>query len=246
VSSAAAVTSARHPEPVAGSNPVVVIAHEYALCRDILDVACVQGRLTVAANCATRETLLRRCAETHPDVVVVSDPFHGPIDQLVDTLLADGVRVIVLTGDQSPERLSHLLIRGVQGYMLHDTSPSEVATGVHAVARGAVAINHTVATMLVQQWRRLRENAMTTGTTGTRGLTPRETEVLAAMVEGLPTKSIARRLGVAFKTIENHKIRIFEKLGVRTHAQAVSVAVHHGLVPPLATEALAVPDPAGV
>ncbi len=234
------------PEPVAGSNPVVVIAHEYALCRDILDVACVQGRLTVAANCATKETLLRRCAETPPDVVVVSDPFHGPIDQLVDTLLGDGIRVIVLTGDQSPERLSHLLIRGVQGYMLHDTSPSEVATGVHAVARGAVAINHTVATMLVQQWRRLRENAMTTGTTGTRGLTPPRNRS-AGGDGGGPADQIDRPPArVAFKTIENHKIRIFEKLGVRTHAQAVSVAIHHGLVPPVTMEPLAVPDRAGV
>jgi len=240
------VTTPKQTDPAGGSIPVVVIAHEYALCRDILAVACVQGRLTVAASCPTKETLLRRCAETHPDVVVVSDPLHGPIDELVDKLLADGIRIIVISGDQSPERLSHLLIRGVQGYMLHDTSPSEVATGVHAVARGAVAINHTVATMLVNQWRRLRENAMTTGTGGTRGLTPRETEVLAAMVEGLPTKSIARRLGVAFKTIENHKIRIFEKLGVRTHAQAVSVAIHHGLVPPVTPEQLAVPDRAGV
>ena len=50
------------------------------------------------------------------------------------------------------------------------------------------------------------------------------------MTEGLATKTIARRLGVASKTIENHKIRIFQKLGVRSQAQAVSVAIGHGLV----------------
>ena len=50
------------------------------------------------------------------------------------------------------------------------------------------------------------------------------------MVEGLSTKAIARRLGVAYKTVENHKIRVFEKLRVRTHAQAVSVAIEHQLV----------------
>jgi LuxR family maltose regulon positive regulatory protein len=54
--------------------------------------------------------------------------------------------------------------------------------------------------------------------------------VLEAMVEGLSTKAIARRLGVAYKTVENHKIRVFEKLQVRTHAQAVSVAIGHQLV----------------
>ncbi len=50
------------------------------------------------------------------------------------------------------------------------------------------------------------------------------------MVEGLSTKAIARRLGVAYKTVENHKIRDFEKLQVRTHAHAVSVAIGRQLV----------------
>jgi DNA-binding NarL/FixJ family response regulator len=55
--------------------------------------------------------------------------------------------------------------------------------------------------------------------------------VLKAMAEGLAAKGIARRLGVATKTVENHKVRVFDKLGVRNHAQAVSVAITHGLIP---------------
>ena len=51
-----------------------------------------------------------------------------------------------------------------------------------------------------------------------------------AMAEGMATKTIARHLGVAIKTVENHKIRIFDKLGVRTQAHAVSVAIGHGLL----------------
>jgi hypothetical protein len=62
------------------------------------------------------------------------------------------------------------------------------------------------------------------------------------MVEGLAAKAIAKRLGVATKTVENHKIRIFDKLGVRTHAQAVSVTISQGL---LATTSLLVADDVG-
>src|SRR5436305_1144934 len=61
-------------------------------------------------------------------------------------------------------------------------------------------------------------------------LTPRELDVLEAMSDGLATKAIASRLGVATKTVENHKVRIFDKLGVRTQAQAVSLAIGHGLL----------------
>ncbi len=49
------------------------------------------------------------------------------------------------------------------------------------------------------------------------------------MAEGLAAKAIASRLGVALKTVENHKIRVFNKMGVRTQAQAVSVAFALGL-----------------
>jgi DNA-binding CsgD family transcriptional regulator len=61
-------------------------------------------------------------------------------------------------------------------------------------------------------------------------LTVREHDVLVAMADGLPAKSIARRLGMAVKTVENHKIRIYDKLGVRTQAHAVAVAIGQGLL----------------
>jgi len=50
------------------------------------------------------------------------------------------------------------------------------------------------------------------------------------MAEGLPAKAIAKRLGVALKTVESHKIRLFDKLGARTQAHAVSIAMGYGLV----------------
>ena len=52
------------------------------------------------------------------------------------------------------------------------------------------------------------------------------------MADGLSAKAVGKKLGVAVKTVENHKIRIFEKLQVHTQAHAVSVAVSHGLLAP--------------
>ena len=85
------------------------------------------------------------------------------------------------------------------------------------------------ATTILDQWRRLR-NEPEAAVERRATLTAREQDVLEAMVDGLATKAIARRLGVAPKTIENHKLRVFDKLGVRTHAHAVSVALAHGLI----------------
>lgn len=64
------------------------------------------------------------------------------------------------------------------------------------------------------------------------GLTPRELEVLRLMAEGLTTKTIARTLGIAFKTASCHRSRILEKIGVSSTVSAVMWAIRNGIVEP--------------
>jgi DNA-binding NarL/FixJ family response regulator len=209
----------------------VVVAHEDSLPRDIIARACAQRHnLRVVGCIATGGEIRTSCLGSPPHVVVASDSISAQFDEVVDALLAVGTRIVVICTNPSLERVIHLLELGVHGVMLDDSSPQEIATGVQAVARGGVALNPTVAVTLVQHWSRLRQDLARSDARIGRSLTPRESEVLEAMVEGLSTKAIARRLGVAYKTVENHKIRVFEKLQVRTHAQAVSVAIGHQLV----------------
>lgn len=210
--------------------PTVLLAEDDVLVREILRAACADRDLRVTGEATSAEALVFLCAETHPDVTVTGDCLGDkPIETVMDTLLDLGTRVIVISADPSPERLTSILESGASGYLFYDAAPEEVVAGVLAVARGAAALNPTVAGAILHQWRRLRMEG-TLGSRGSSELTPRESEVLAAMAEGLATKSIARSLGIAPKTIENHKIRVFEKLGVRTQAEAVTVAIGYGLV----------------
>ena len=209
----------------------VVVAHEDSLPREIIGRACAQRHNLRVVECvATGGDIMRSCLSSPPDVVVASDSICGEFDEVIDALLAVGTRVVVICTNPTLEQVIHLLELGVHGLMFDDSSPLEIATGVQAVARGGVALNPTAAMTLVQHWSRLRQDLVRSDARIGRSLTPRESEVLEAMVEGLSTKAIARRLGVAYKTVENHKIRVFEKLQVRTHAHAVSVAIEHQLV----------------
>ena len=106
----------------------------------------------------------------------------------------------------------------------------EVAKGVLSVARGEIAMNPAVASTVVHQWRGLRDQPLRLGQRAAPVLTPRELDVLAAMADGLSGKAIAARLGVALKTVENHKIRVFDKLGVRNSAELVRYAMRKRLV----------------
>jgi DNA-binding NarL/FixJ family response regulator len=210
--------------------PRVVIAHDDDLVRDVLRPACARGGVVVVGEAETYDELLFCCAGAKPEVAVVADRL-GPtmVEEALPSLLCTGVKVIVLSADPSPERLSRLMAKDLCGYLSHDAGPEEVVNAILAVARGEVAVNPEVLGTILHQWRRLRSQPISVGARRRPVLTPRELDILAAMSDGLAAKAIAIRLGVALKTVENHKIRIFEKLGVRSHAHAVSVALAYGL-----------------
>jgi DNA-binding NarL/FixJ family response regulator len=213
------------------AGPTVLLADADVLSRDILRLACARQEIEVIAEVDTTIELRVLTRALEPAVVITADCLgEDPIDPVLPDILGTGAKVVVVSADPSSDRLANLLADGVSGYLLHDAAPDEVAAGVHAVARGAAVLNPTAAAMILNQWRRLRSSPAAVRRRPS-ALTPRETDVLAALVDGLPTKAIANRLSMANKTVENHKIRIFDKLGVRTQAHAVTVALSNSLVP---------------
>ena len=192
----------------------------------------LRGDITVVAETPSLDELLELCETEAPDVVVTnSDLDGGVIDGHVRALTEAGSRVVVLTLDPSPERLTAVLAAGVCGYLLREVNPEAVVDAVLAVANGDIALHPVAASTVVDQWRRMRDNVGGGAVANERLiLTPREVDVLTAMADGLSTKGIARRLGVAVKTVENHKTRVFDKLGVRTQAHAVATAIGQGLL----------------
>jgi DNA-binding NarL/FixJ family response regulator len=213
-----------------GTEITVALADRSALVRNMVDAVCERYGLRVVGEASTSWQLVALCQTRRPDVVVAdSDLGDGPIEGCIDRVLATDAKVVILCDDASPERLTGLLERGVSGYLLHDSSPDHVGEGLLAVAGGAAALHPTVTNTILKQWRRLRQ-AGSPSLSPRSSLTPRELDVLSAMADGLATKAIATKLGVALKTVENHKVRIFDKLGVRTQAEAVSLAIGHSLV----------------
>lgn len=207
----------------------VVIADRNPFLRALLTRLCMNAGHVVLGEAADSDGLLELVRSARPDVVITDvDLEDGPIEPILPLIQGTGHEVVVLCAQAAPDRLSAILGEGVSGYLLHDTAPLQVIEALQIVTGGAAALHPAVAGTVLRQWRAFRSGGQAAA--GAR-LTPRELEVLTGMVEGLPTKGIARRLGVALKTVENHKLRIFDKLGARTQAHAVGVALAHGLVP---------------
>jgi DNA-binding NarL/FixJ family response regulator len=165
-------------------------------------------------------------AREHRPAVALVDLAMPVIDGIETTRrirhVAPETRVVILTAFSDRQQILGALDAGAVGYLLKDAEPEEILRGVRAAAADQAPLHpkaaHTV----------LTRNAPET----TRTLTPREREVLRLVAAGLPNKQIARRLGIAEKTVKAHLTNVFEAIGVTDRTAAALWAHRNGFAEP--------------
>jgi DNA-binding NarL/FixJ family response regulator len=152
--------------------------------------------------------------EHEPDVVLMDLSMPG-MDGIEATRRVTSdrpdVRVVVLTSFSDRERILDALDAGAVGYLLKDADPDELLRGVQAAARGESPLAPKAARAVLAARAETRPAAELTG---------REQEVLDLLAEGLANKQIARRLGIAEKTVKTHLTSVFQRIGVTDRTQA--------------------------
>jgi DNA-binding NarL/FixJ family response regulator len=201
----------------------VLLADDHGVIRDGL------GRLIAAlddveliAVAADGAEAVQRCAELAPDVVLMDldMPVLDGIEATRRIVAAGGgAAVLVLTSFSDRPRIMGALEAGACGYLLKDVDAVAVADAIRAAARGEAPLDPRAARTMLDARSALDPLA---------GLSEREREVLALLVEGLPNKLIARRLQISEKTVKSHLTRIFRELDVTDRTQAALWAERHG------------------
>jgi len=214
----------------------IVVADDHEVVRAgfaaLLDT---QPDFTVLGTAADGAEAVRACHDLRPDVVLMDVRMPGTDGIEATRQLAAGdlpPKVLILTTFDLDEYVFDALRAGASGFLLKDVTAERLFDAVRVVAAGEALLAPAVTRRLISEFARIRRPAPAAAAPALAALTPRETEVLRLVAEGLSNPEIAARLVVTEETVKTHVSRMLAKLGLRDRTQAVVMAYESGLVVP--------------
>jgi two-component system, NarL family, response regulator NreC len=207
----------------------ILLADDHAMVREGLRVL-IDGQpgMHVVGQSANGKEVLQQAGVLKPDVVVMdlSMPELNGL-QAAEWLKAKHpeIKVVALTAHEDESYLSQLCKAGAVGYVLKRSAGDKLIEAIKIVASGGVYFEPALAgKALVRQM----SGPATKRESTHADLSDREKEVLGLVAWGFSNKEVADQLSVSVKTVETYKVRIGEKLGLRSRAQLVQYALRQG------------------
>ncbi len=202
----------------------VLIADDHGVLRDGLGrVISAQPDMELVGSAENGAVAVELCRSLGPDVVLM-DIEMPVLDGIEATrvIATEGpaTAVLVLTSFSDRHRIMGALDAGAVGYLLKDAAADDVVRGVRAAAEGGSPLDPRAARALLEA---------KSAPDPLEGLSPREREVFGLLLEGLPNKLIALRLGISEKTVKAHLTAVFRQIGVADRVQAVLWAERQGV-----------------
>lgn len=174
---------------------------------------------------------VREALELNPHVAVldIGMPLLNGIEatrQIVRR--APSVRVLILSMHSDQAYVTQAMQAGARGYLLKESAGSELIAAINAVAAGKSFFSPAVAQVVFDDYvKSLTERGITDRYDA---LSEREREVLQLVAEGKSSKEIADVLSISPATVETHRTRLLQKLGLRNTAEVVRFAARRGIV----------------
>jgi DNA-binding NarL/FixJ family response regulator len=181
--------------------------------------------IEVTQRCYTASAVAEQMAQAEVDVALLDISFPQVEDglDLCDYITRSypDTRVIALTMHDDASLIKRMVKKGAKGYLLKNTTKTELLQAIHTVYQGKHYFNETITSILLHDGPRAKKSIP-----GIKpNLTPRESEVLGLMAKGLTTQQMATQLFVSAKAVEFHRSSLLMKFGVPNTALLIKTAM---------------------
>jgi DNA-binding NarL/FixJ family response regulator len=207
----------------------IAIADDHPLLRKGLrQVLEADANITVVVEAGDGEALLSQIEASRPQIAIVD----------VDMPKQDGFAVakeitrrklpvdVVFLTIHNEEAIFHAAMDlGIKGYILKDSALVEIPEAIRTVAAGQFYVSHPLVAYLLN--RRNRSQGLRESEPGLKGLTASERRILHMIAENKSSKEIGAELCIHYRTVENHRVNICQKLGLRGTNSLLRFALQH-------------------
>jgi DNA-binding NarL/FixJ family response regulator len=173
--------------------------------------------------------LLEGLSSFQPDVLLLDILMPGQSGKELAPVIKElypSVKIVALTSLDAPAMVSSMMRRGCSGYLLKDTDRENLIAAIETVHRGKEFIDPS-----------LKEKILTNvihpnreKDTVVQEITKRELQILKLLAEEHTTREISEQLFISFRTVENHRYSLLQKLDVKNTVGLVKVALKLGLI----------------
>lgn len=207
--------------------PRILLGDDHAIILDGLR-RILEPHFDIVGVAEDGRALVAAAEKLRPDIVVadISMPLLNGIEAARQIRKAHPqTKVIFLTMHPDATYATEAFRAGASGYVLKNSAASELVTAIQEVLKGRTYLTPLVAKDAIATWVQAPGPEMPSAS-----LTSRQREILQLLAEGRSAKEIASILHISPRTVEFHKYRIMEVLGLRSTAELTQYAIKHGIV----------------
>lgn len=200
----------------------VALVDDHSLVREgIRALLTVVDFLDIVGEADSGASAVDMVRQTQPDLLLVDIGLKDMNGLELTRLLRQehpSIKILILSMYDNNEYVSESVRSGASGYVLKNSPSREIIAAIEAIASGGTFYSAEIARKLAAD--RPTDNE----------LTPRESQVLCKMVQGLNNKEMARELDISVRTVETHRLSIRRKLNIDKPAALLNYAIERGLI----------------
>ena len=206
----------------------ILIVDDHAIVREGLNrIIQSEQDMHVAGMAKDGSEVIRLMLENEVDIVVldISMPGKSGLDLIKDVKQVQPLVKILMLSMYPEERFAMRSIKaGASGYLTKEMAPEEIVNAIRTIHSGRKYITSALADMIAEELQNPSEKVPH------ELLSDREFEVLCMLAVGKPVVEIAAMLSLSESTVSTYRMRILQKMGLKTNSDIIHYGIEHGLV----------------